>query len=395
MRCNTFFVTLLTATFPAFLAPPHGAQAQVITLHGHTGAVTSGTFSPDGKLVRTTGDESLRTWNATSGVMLDSIFFTAIDGIGNVMYSADGSRYALAYFVPDVQNGNDDEIIPVYDSLNNPVNVISYTTLDSYQFLLSPDGSMIVMQTSEIPEDEVGTKYVANGDWVAYLHQAIGPLAITQNGKIIAYPGYSAALNQSYLLLGALDSEKVIDTIYDNALAYSTIYSMFFNSSGTKIIVNNAGRVEIWDRTSATLLDTLPILLYKYDYHSTAFFSPNDSLILTVNGDSTATIWDANTYAPLHVLRAAGTDMSSIYIPGFGNSTTPSAAAFSPDGTRILTVHSDTAVRVWNAQTGALLHTLKGHTAPITSVSWDHTGSRILTTSADGTAKIWDRRTRR
>jgi WD40 repeat protein len=62
----------------------------------------------------------------------------------------------------------------------------------------------------------------------------------------------------------------------------------------------------------------------------------------------------------------------------------------SPDATRVVTASEDRTAKVWDARSGALVLTLKGHTGPIKSASFSGDGSRIVTASGDGTAKIWD-----
>jgi WD40 repeat protein len=45
------------------------------------------------------------------------------------------------------------------------------------------------------------------------------------------------------------------------------------------------------------------------------------------------------------------------------------SAAFSPDGTRVVTASDDKTARVWDATTGKLVAVLRGHTAPIWSAT--------------------------
>ena len=44
------------------------------------------------------------------------------------------------------------------------------------------------------------------------------------------------------------------------------------------------------------------------------------------------------------------------------------SVAFSPDGNRIVSGSYDTAVKLWDAQTGQTIRTLNGHTRLVTSV---------------------------
>lgn len=64
--------------------------------------------------------------------------------------------------------------------------------------------------------------------------------------------------------------------------------------------------------------------------------------------------------------------------------------AWSPDGMRLATGSTDGAVRVWNADAGKELLTLRGHGESVTSLAWDRGGSRLATASEDGNVKVWN-----
>ena len=66
------------------------------------------------------------------------------------------------------------------------------------------------------------------------------------------------------------------------------------------------------------------------------------------------------------------------------------SAAFSPDGTRIVTASWDRTVRIWEAQTGQLVSTLEGHTYGVTAAAFSPDGTKIVTASDDHTARIWE-----
>ena len=66
------------------------------------------------------------------------------------------------------------------------------------------------------------------------------------------------------------------------------------------------------------------------------------------------------------------------------------SAAFSPDGSRIVTAAFDNTARLWDASTGAALATLSGHTDRVVTAAFSPDGSRIVTASADKTARLWD-----
>jgi WD40 repeat protein len=50
----------------------------------------------------------------------------------------------------------------------------------------------------------------------------------------------------------------------------------------------------------------------------------------------------------------------------------------------------DRTARIWDAETGACLHTLKGHGAEIISLQYDACGKHLITGSFDNTVRLWD-----
>lgn len=66
------------------------------------------------------------------------------------------------------------------------------------------------------------------------------------------------------------------------------------------------------------------------------------------------------------------------------------SVAFSPDGKRLASASEDKTVKVWDAESGQEVFTLKDHTDQVTSVAFSPDGKRLATGSWDKTAKVWD-----
>ncbi|MFD9563810.1 WD40 repeat domain-containing protein, partial [Streptomyces sp. NPDC059994] len=86
--------------------------------------------------------------------------------------------------------------------------------------------------------------------------------------------------------------------------------------------------------------------------------------------------WDVSTGRPLHTLTGHTANVSSV--------------SFSPDGTTLATGSRDGTARLWDVSTGRPLHTLTGHTANVSSVSFSPDGTTLVTIGEDNTARLWD-----
>jgi WD40 repeat protein len=75
--------------------------------------------------------------------------------------------------------------------------------------------------------------------------------------------------------------------------------------------------------------------------------------------------------------------------PNFCDCPESPGVSWSPDG-QLVAGSSEGTARMWDAETGALRHTLRGHTGSVFGVAWSPDSSRLVTGSADGTAKVWE-----
>ena len=112
------------------------------------------------------------------------------------------------------------------------------------------------------------------------------------------------------------------------------------------------------------------------DEVQSAAWSPNGTRIVTAGADGTAAIFIA----------ANGQKVLTLT----GHQRGVNAASFSPDGSRVVTASLDRTAKLWDARSGALLLTLTGHQGVVMSAVFSRDGKQVATCSFDKTARTWD-----
>src|SRR5207244_3731768 len=66
------------------------------------------------------------------------------------------------------------------------------------------------------------------------------------------------------------------------------------------------------------------------------------------------------------------------------------SAAFSPDGTLVVTASEDGTARMWSVASGRSRYVLAGHAGTVESAAFSVDGNLLVTAGDDKTARIWD-----
>ena len=127
---------------------------------------------------------------------------------------------------------------------------------------------------------------------------------------------------------------------------------------------------------------------------SGASYSPDGERVVTASDDGTARIWDADSGEALETLRGHESSASGVDFNGVNG------AEFSPEGDLVVTASEDGTARIWDADGGTALETLRpsGHRVAtfdgrpfgVTEAAFNPDGTLVVTASDDGRARIWD-----
>jgi len=119
--------------------------------------------------------------------------------------------------------------------------------------------------------------------------------------------------------------------------------------------------------------------------------------VVTASDDGTARVWDAANGQPVtSPLAHQGIVQSVVESAAFavfhpaGTLNNVVSAAFSPDGTRVITASEDGTARVWDAANGQPVTGPLAHQDWVVSAAFSPDGTRVVTASTDKTARVWD-----
>jgi WD40 repeat protein len=290
-----------------------------LRLQGHTGVMTSASYSPDGTRILTTStDHTARVWDSRTGLQL----IPSLDHDDEVVtgvFSRDGRKIAT---------GTDGGKITIWDASTGKRLVSSMELFGSaWSVSFSPDGK-IIAAVSEA--GKARTWDAATGKPLSPLieyHEAAYQISFSSDGKLILI-----ANGDNYADLRDPRTGERTSRLRRN----NDIYSAQFSPDNKKIVTACAdSTAEIWD--ALTGVPTGVVVSHGFGVGS-AEFNSDASLIVTASKDHTARIWNASN--------------GKLMVPPLQHPAPVGRASFSLDSRLVATVAGDKAVRLWDTLSG-------------------------------------------
>jgi WD40 repeat protein len=337
----------------------------------HAAGVAAVTFSPDGSTLASASrawESSIRLWEATTGRPLRRLTGHSRDVL-DVAFSPDGRLLASA---------GQDKTLRFWDTATG--RELSRTSLPEPVACLafSPDGGRIA--SGGDPDairlwEPGGARELGRLDTQG---NSVTDLAFSPDGRLLAACCWDSRLRVWDVESGRLIQEMKGHKGMPTSLAFSPDGERLASSAGTLGTSYSSfdTAVRVWRvRTGEQLA-----CLQKHDRGvEEVAFSPDGRLLASAGCDRVIQLWDTATYQPVRTLA--------------GHSDEVQCLAFSPDGRVLASGDTGHALRLWRVEDGQALapHEAQDeqHDSRVAGVSLSVRG--VLASAAhDGSVRLWD-----
>ena len=333
-------------------------------LTGHTNAVYTLAWSSDGKILASgSWDSTIILWDVATRKPLGPPLTGHTNAVYTLAWSPDGTTLA---------SGGDDKTIRLWDvatrrqlgpPLTGHANAVRSLTW-------SPDGTTLAS----------GSKDDTIRLWDVLTRQPLGPPLVGHSDAVrsVAWSPDGTTLasgsGDKTILLWDVTTQRQGQPLIGHK---NTVYSVAWNPDG-KILASGGEDFSIllWDASSGRLLSKLPG--GHTDGVRSIAWSSDGKFLASGSWDSTILLWDMATRKPLKA-------------PLVGHTGPVLSVAWSPDGKTVASGGNDKTIRMWEVATGKQLGTVRSsRNDNVHSIAWSSDGTTIAAGTEDGTILLWN-----
>ena len=305
----------------------------VTLLKGHTEAVSSIAYSPDGQTLASGSlDDTVRLWDVNTGEHLHTLT-GHWDNVTSVAFSPDGQTLA---------SGSSDRTIRLWDP-----------------------------NTGRLRRTFKGHTH------------AVSSIAYSPDGQTLVSGSYDRTLK-----LWGVYSGSVRRTLEGHE---DIIFSVAFSPNGRMLVSGSEDQtVRLWDARNGALLSTL---IGHSSRVNSVVFSFEGKVLASGSLDGTVRLWDARTAGPLHTFKGEAKEIRSVvFRPAeqiLIEDEHGKRIVILPDEETFASGNTYRTGQLWNAKMGGLLSILEGHRNTVQSVAFDPKGEMLATGGHDNTIRLW------
>lgn len=332
------------------------AQIQQKNSFGDSSAITSTSFafSPDGKTIVFSSDNTIKLWDLTTGQVIKTL--SGNESEKTMVFSPDGKIIA---------SGGYDKTIKLWDvTTGKVVKTLSSQNNSISELIFSPDGKILASRSLD---NIIQLWDLTTGKVIKSLSEhtdLVNSIVFSPDGKILA-----SGSSDDTIKLWDVTTGKAIKTLAGHV---DRVTSVAFSADGNMIASGSDDKtIKLWDVTTGK---AKTFTGNSYSISSVAF-SPDGNTIVSGSYDRTIKLWDVTTGKVTQTIN--------------GHDSSVTKVAFSPDGNLIASTGYDYKIKIWNFTNSQNIKTLNGHESGISSIGFSPDGKILASSISDNRIKLW------
>jgi WD40 repeat protein len=350
--------TLQQAVYLKPNEPKENRAIEVNTLEGHSKAVSSVAYSPNGQqLASTSWDNTIKIWDVSNGQLLKSMTGHR-DKVFKIAYSPNGQQLASASY---------DNTIKIWDvSKGQLLKTLIGHSSGVISVIYSPNGQQLASASAD---NTIKIWDVSSGQLLKSLtghSNSVSSVIYSPDGQQLASASYDNTIK-----IWDVNSGKLLKSLTGHS---SIVNSIVYSPNGQQLLsASDDSTIKIWNVSSGKLLKSLT---GHTSVVNSVAYSPNGQQLASASADNTIKIWDVNSGKLLKTL--------------IGHKSPVISVAYSPNGQQLASASRDKTIKIWDVRRGQIPKAFTGHSSAVYSVAYSPNRQQLASASADNTIKVWD-----